>query len=126
MMSSLLLASGAEPCSVLVAYLLFADCSQGAKPIVFFTRTGKLNVRMALTSGLLAKADASGKGKDKLKWGLKLKLEIKKPIIAMAAHPSDNQLLLLLEDGSLKGYVMTSTGLSSIYPAAYMLPCKYS
>ena len=107
-----------------LSLLITSACLQGAKPIVFFTRTGKINVRMALTSGLLAKADASGKGKDKLKWGLKLKLEIKKPIIAMAAHPSDNQLLLLLEDGTLKGYVMTSTGLSSIYPAAYTLPRK--
>jgi hypothetical protein len=66
-----------------------------------------------------AKAKAAEK---KLKWGVKLRLDVNKPVVGLAAHPSASQLLVLFDDGSLRGYALTPSGLQMIWPAAFMLP----
>lgn len=42
--------------------------------------------------------------------------------MGLAAHPTSSQLLVLYEDGALRGYVMSSAGLSSAWGASYFLP----
>lgn len=42
--------------------------------------------------------------------------------MGLAAHPTSSQLLVLYEDGALRGYVMSSVGLSSAWGASYFLP----
>lgn len=58
----------------------------------------------------------------KLKWGIKLKLDVNKAVVGLAAHPTSSQLLVLYEDGALRGYVMSSSGLQSAWGATYFLP----
>lgn len=61
----------------------------------------------------------------KLKWGIKLKLDVNKAVVGLAAHPTSSQLLVLYEDGALRGYVMTGNGLQSTWGASYFLPGVY-
>jgi hypothetical protein len=58
----------------------------------------------------------------KLKWGIKLKLDVNKAVVGLAAHPTSSQLMVLYEDGALRGYVMASSGLQSAWGASYFLP----
>jgi hypothetical protein len=98
-----------------------------ARNAVFFTRVGKLTIRMAVTAEQLGRSESAKKSGDKLKWGLKLKLaDVKKPIIAMAAHPTGQQLMILLEDGNVRGYTLGSTGVVPVFPPTFMLPSEYA
>lgn len=92
--------------------------AQGSKPVVFFTRYGKNSVRMAVNTGSGGKRSTERK----LKWGVKLKLDVSKAVTGLAAHPTASQLLVLFEDGSLRSYALSSTGLQSLWPAGWMLP----
>lgn len=91
---------------------------QGSRPVIFFTRYGKNSVRMAVNTGLTSKKSAERR----LKWGVKLKLDVNKAVTGLAAHPTASQLLVLFEDGSLRSYALSSTGLQSLWPAGWMLP----
>ncbi|WIA34203.1 hypothetical protein OEZ86_012559 [Tetradesmus obliquus] len=94
----------------------------GSRPVVFFTRYGKNSIRMAVNSGTgpaSAKAKAAEK---KLKWGVKLRLDVNKPVVGLAAHPGASQLMVLFDDGSLRSYALTPSGLQMIWPSAFMLP----
>lgn len=91
---------------------------QGSRPVIFFTRYGKNSVRMAVNTGSAGKKSADRK----LKWGVKLKLDVNKAVAGLAAHPNASQLLVLLEDGSLRSYALSSAGLQSLWPAGWMLP----
>jgi hypothetical protein len=73
----------------------------------------------ASTGPASAKAKAAEK---KLKWGVKLRLDVNKPVVGLAAHPSASQLMVLFDDGSLRSYALTPSGLQMIWPAAFMLP----
>eukprot|EP00878_Enallax_costatus_P005037 GHUV01005297.1.p1 GENE.GHUV01005297.1~~GHUV01005297.1.p1 ORF type:complete len:1446 (+),score=421.24 GHUV01005297.1:301-4638(+) len=90
----------------------------GSRPVIFFTRYGKNSVRMAVNTGAVMKKSTERK----LKWGVKLKLDVNKAVAGLAAHPTASQLLVLYEDGSLRSYAMSSTGLQSLWPAGWMLP----
>lgn len=104
--------------------------AQVSRPVVFFTRYGKPSVRMAVGgagagSGRVGRAGAAagaGGAEKRLKWGIKLRLDVAKPVAALAAHPTASQLLLLLDDGSLRCYGLTGAGLQMIWPAACILP----
>jgi hypothetical protein len=48
---------------------------------------------------------------EKLKWGVKLRLDLKKPVIGLAAHPREQQLVALFGDGALRGYALGQGGL---------------
>jgi hypothetical protein len=52
---------------------------------------------------------------DKLKWGLKLKLDVKKPVIGLAAHPREQEIVALFGDGALRGYKVSSGGLAPTF-----------
>lgn len=78
---------------------------QGSRPVVFFTRHGKDSVRMVVP-GMEGR-----KAAEKLKWGLKLRLDVKKPVIGLAAHPREQALVMLFGDGALRGYAMGTGGL---------------
>lgn len=78
---------------------------QGSRPVIFFTRHGKDSVRMVVP-GM-----EGNKAAEKLKWGLKLKLDVKKPVIGLAAHPREQQLVALFGDGALRGYALGQGGL---------------
>jgi hypothetical protein len=58
----------------------------------------------------------------KLKWGVKLKLDVAKTVVGLAAHPTASQLIVLYDDGALRAYVMSSSGLQSAWGACFMLP----
>lgn len=75
---------------------------------------------MAVNPGAGAAQKSSSSAK--LKWGVKLRLDVNKPVAGLAAHPTASQLLVLFDDGSLRSYALASTGLQSIWPAAYSLP----
>jgi hypothetical protein len=114
------------PCYVLHS-TCYVTCQflQGSRPVIFFTRYGKNSIRMAVNSSTgpaSAKAKAAEK---KLKWGVKLRLDVNKPVVGLAAHPTASQLLVLFDDGSLRGYALTPNGLQMIWPAAFMLPGEH-
>jgi hypothetical protein len=88
---------------------LAASRRQGSRPAIFFTRHGKDSVRMVVP-GMEGRRQA-----DKLKWGLKLKLDVKKPVIGLAAHPREQEIVALFGDGALRGYKMGSGGLVPTY-----------
>lgn len=73
---------------------------------------------MAVNAGQAIKKSTERKSK----WGVKLKLDVNKAVSGLAAHPTASQLLVLFEDGSLRSYAMSSTGLQSLWPAGWMLP----
>jgi hypothetical protein len=73
----------------------------------------------ASTGPASAKAKAAEK---KLKWGVKLRLDVNKPVVGLAAHPTASQLMVLFDDGSLRSYALTPSGLQMIWPAAFTLP----
>lgn len=52
---------------------------------------------------------------EKSTWGLKVKLDVKKPIIGLAAHPTDGQLLVLFQDGGLRSYAIAAGDLAPVY-----------
>jgi hypothetical protein len=54
-----------------------------------------------------------------------LKLDVNKAVLGLAAHPTSSQLLVLYEDGALRGYVMSSSGLQSAWGATYFLPGEH-
>jgi hypothetical protein len=53
---------------------------------------------------------------------VKLKLDVSKAVVGLAAHPTHSQLLALYEDGGLRSYVLTSGGLQALWAAPFMLP----
>lgn len=55
---------------------------------------------------------------EKLKWGLKLKLDVKKPVIGLAAHPREQQIAALFGDGVLRGYALGQGGLVPTFAIA--------
>ena len=55
---------------------------------------------------------------------MKLKLDVAKTVVGLAAHPTASQLLVLYDDGALRAYVMSSSGLQSAWGASFMLPGK--
>lgn len=60
----------------------------------------------------------------KLKWGVKLKLDVAKTVVGLAAHPTASQLIVLCDDGAIRAYVMSSSGLQSAWGASFILPGK--
>jgi hypothetical protein len=77
--------------------------------VIFFTRHGKDSVRMVVP-GMEGRRQA-----EKLRWGLKLKLDVKKPVIGLAAHPREQQIVALFGDGALRGYVLGQGGLAPTF-----------
>ncbi|KAJ9522135.1 hypothetical protein QJQ45_005148 [Haematococcus lacustris] len=77
----------------------------GSRGALYFVKLGKEVVRTAsFHRGDIL--DAQGKPlKDKGgSWGLRVKHEAPKPILGLAAHPSEPLLLLLSSDGQLRGF----------------------
>ena len=111
---------------------LLLAVTPGPRPVVFFTPLGKDSVRMAYAAGaaalqqaVAAAASAARRGgtsaaqvlsgPDRLRWGIKLKLDCKKPVVGLAAHPSEPQLLVMCADGALRGYALSRAGLTPLY-----------
>lgn len=79
--------------------------------------------------GAAAAAAAAGDGSAKkasadrkLKWGVKLKLDVNKAVVGLAAHPSTTALLVIFDDGTLRGYGMSPNGLQPLWPSVFALP----
>ena len=100
-----------EPRSAPLEGIMMA-VTPGARPAVFFTRHGKDSVRMVVP-GMEGR-----KAAEKLKWGLKLRLDVRKPVIGLAAHASEQALMVLFGDGALRGYAMGSAGLVPTFALA--------
>eukprot|EP00775_Hariotina_reticulata_P010067 gene10067-10222_t len=83
----------------------------GSRPVVFFTRYGKNSIRMAVNA-----ADR------KLKWGVKLKLDVNKAVVGLAAHPTTTALLVIFDDGTMRGYGLSPNGLQPLWPSVFALP----
>ena len=68
--------------------------TKGSKPAIFFTRAGKDSVRMTYTTGFTV---AEKKSANDVKWGVKLVLDVRKPIANLAAAAHESQLLVLFQ-----------------------------
>lgn len=102
--------------------------TSGSRPAVFFTKYGKDALRMA--SAVKGEGEAgSGGGRSGVvpglvrkerghTWGLKARLDVKKPIVGLAAHPTDNILAVLGGDGILRAYNISLDSLNPMWNIA--------
>ncbi|KXZ50212.1 hypothetical protein GPECTOR_17g849 [Gonium pectorale] len=107
----------------------------GHNPFIYFCRYAKDTLRLATLpsraggvaadggAGADAHAAAGGGGRGRGggasgNWGSRVKLDVQKPILALACHVVDAQVLVLTGDGSLRGYAIAGGGgdvLSPLY-----------
>lgn len=85
--------------------------TSGVCPSVFFCKYGKETVRSAQVEKRVS-YDAKGKPIKEAEpgWGERLKLDVVKPIVALASHPHEPTVYILFIDGLLRGYT-TNDGL---------------
>jgi hypothetical protein len=59
-------------------------------------------------------------------WGVKLKIDVKRPIVGLATHVKDSTLAVLHADGVLRGYGVTAKELVPLYTVALDLALSRS
>ncbi|KAG2498542.1 hypothetical protein HYH03_003293 [Edaphochlamys debaryana] len=98
----------------------------GSNPFIYFARYAKDTLRLALlpsrAGGVPApEGGAGGGGKGANSWGTRVKLDAAKPILQLACHHVDAQLLALTADGLLRGYAIAGGGGDVLTPLYALL-----
>lgn len=84
--------------------------------MVFFAKYGGEMVRYAfITKGVEVDSKGVARAQKEGSWGVKLKMDVKKPVVGLATHVKDNQLVVMHADGVLRGYAITAAALVPLY-----------